>query len=94
MEARIYMGDSSFHRILRELASAPRPLVRLELAANGSIRGMKVSLTTGGREVLEGKDDWIQIRGVDRWLGGVHLQGREAAWRWACSTRRRTRRIA
>ncbi len=82
MEERIYMGDSSFHRILRELASAPRPLVRLEPAANGSIRGMKVSLTTGGREVLEGKDDWIQIRGVDRWLGGVHLQGREAAWRW------------
>jgi DNA-binding MarR family transcriptional regulator len=82
MEERIYMGDASFHRILRELASPPRPLVRLEPAANGSVRSMKVSLTTGGREVLEGKDDWIQIRGVDRWLGGVHLQGREAAWRW------------
>ncbi|HEX6903494.1 MAG TPA: hypothetical protein VF789_27500 [Thermoanaerobaculia bacterium] len=82
MEERIYMGDTSFHRILRELASPPRPLVRLEPAANGSVRGTKVFLTTGGREVLEGKDDWIQIRGVDRWLGGVHLQGREAVWRW------------
>lgn len=82
MEERVYMGDSSFYRILRELASSPRPLVRLEPATNGAVRGIKVFLTTGGREVLEGKDDWIQIRGIDRWLGGVHLQGSEAAWRW------------
>jgi len=20
--------------------------------------------------------------GIDLWLGGVHLQGKEAAWRW------------
>ena len=39
-------------------------------------------VTTSGREVLEGRDDWIRIRGIDRWLGGVHLQGPEAAWRW------------
>lgn len=82
MEERVYMGDSSFHRILRELASPPRPLVRLEPSASGSVRGMTVSITHGGREVLEGKDDWIQIRGVDRWLGGVHLHGQDAAWRW------------
>ncbi|HEY9422369.1 MAG TPA: hypothetical protein VIW92_13205 [Thermoanaerobaculia bacterium] len=82
MEERVYMGDSSFLRLLRDLASSPRPLVRLEPAANASIRGLQIVLTTGGREVLEGKDDWIQIRGVDRWLGGVHLQGSEASWRW------------
>ncbi len=41
-----------------------------------------MSLTATGREVLEGRDDWVRIRGIDRWLGGVHLQGPEAAWRW------------
>lgn len=82
MEERIYMGDTSFHRILRELASSPRPLVRLEPGANGALRALRISLTPTGREVLAGQDDWVRIRGIDRWLGGVHLRGPEAAWRW------------
>jgi hypothetical protein len=82
MEERIYMGDASFLQILRDLASPPRPLVRLEPAPNGALRAQRVSLTKTGREVLEGKDDWVHIRGIDRWLGGVHLQGSESAWRW------------
>jgi hypothetical protein len=82
MEERVYMGDSSFLRILRELASPPRPLLRLEPAQNGALRSTRVSLTATGREVLEGLDDWVGIHGIDRWLGGVHLKGREAAWRW------------
>jgi hypothetical protein len=82
MEERIYMGNSSFHRILRELAASPRPLVRLETGASGALRTLRISLTPTGREVLAGQDDWVRIRGIDRWLGGVHLQGPEAAWRW------------
>jgi hypothetical protein len=82
MEERVYMGDGSFHRILRELAAPPRPLVRLEAAPSAALRALRVSLTTSGREVLEERDDWVRSRGVDRWLGGVHLQGPEAAWRW------------
>jgi len=82
MEERIYLGDWSFYRILHELAVPPRPLLRIEPTASGTIRGQRVTLTATGREVLEGRDDWIRIRGIDRWLGGVHLQGPEAAWRW------------
>lgn len=82
MEERVYMGDCSFHRILRELAVPPRPLLRLEPAPTGALRALRISLTTSGREVLEERDDWVRIRGIDRWLGGVHLQGPEAAWRW------------
>ena len=82
MEERVYMGDWSFSRILRDLASLPRPLLRLEAAPSGAVRAQRVSLTGTGREVLDGRDDWVRIRGIDRWLGGVHLQGREAAWRW------------
>jgi hypothetical protein len=82
MEERIYMGDASFHRILRELAASPRPLVRLEPGANGALRALRIALTPTGREVLAGQDDWVRIRGIDRWFGGVHLHGSEAAWRW------------
>ena len=26
--------------------------------------------------------DAVRLRGIDTWLGGVHLRGREARWRW------------
>jgi hypothetical protein len=88
MEERVYMGDSSFDRILRELAAPPRPLLRLEPGAQGSLRSLRIALTASGRGVLEGRDDWVRSRGIDRWLGGVHLQGAESAWRWDTETKR------
>jgi hypothetical protein len=88
LEERAYMGDSSFLRILRELASPPRPLVRLEPAPNASPLPQWIAITTTGRDVLDGRDDWVRIRGIDRWLGGVHLQGPDAAWRWYEAGRR------
>jgi hypothetical protein len=24
----------------------------------------------------------VRLNGLDRWIGGVHLVGREARWRW------------
>jgi hypothetical protein len=82
MEERVFMGDVCFLRILRELAAPPWPLIRLEPSPSGSMRSLQVSLTANGRQVLEGAADWVRVRGIDRWLGGVHLEGREAAWRW------------
>jgi uncharacterized protein DUF1835 len=81
-EERPFMGDSSFLRFLRELAVRPRPLLRIEPGANESMRALAVRLTPTGLAVLEGREDWVRIHGVDRWLGGVHLHGAEAAWRW------------
>jgi len=39
-------------------------------------------LTDAGRAVLAGDRDWIEIGGSDRWLGGMHLEGSNTAWRW------------
>lgn len=91
MEERVFLGDLSFHRLLRELAAPPRPLLRLETAGGGSPRALRLSLTASGREVLAGRDDWVRMRGIDRWLGGVHLQGAESPWRWNSETGRLAR---
>jgi hypothetical protein len=81
-EERPFQGDASFHRCLAELSTDPRRLVRLDHDPAGSSRNQKVTLTATGQEVLTGRDDWVSIHGIDRWLGGVHLHGREAQWRW------------
>jgi hypothetical protein len=91
MEERPFLGDTPVHRLLRELAAPPRPLVRLDPGSQGSLRTLRIALTGSGREVLEGRDDWVRSRGIDRWLGGVHLQGAEAAWRWDAETGRAVR---
>jgi hypothetical protein len=80
LEEVIFMGDGSFYRILAELCSARHPLIQM---ADSSQSGLaEVTITEPGRRVVEGHADHIELNGIDRWLGGVHLKGDEAAWRW------------
>jgi hypothetical protein len=74
LEEQIFMGDGSFYRVLTALSSVRHPLVQ---KADG-----EVAITKAGRDVLEGRADHIGLTGIDRWLGGVHLEGDQAAWRW------------
>lgn len=67
------MGDSRFFGYIDRLAGARIPL----LERNGGI-----TLTVAGRDVLAARADAVHLNGIDRWLGGVHLHGREAEWRW------------
>ncbi len=39
-------------------------------------------ITDHGRAVLAGEQDFVIINGIDKWLGGIHLRGKESAWRW------------
>jgi hypothetical protein len=32
------------------------------------------SLTETGRRLLAGEVDWVEINGLDRWVGGIHLK--------------------
>jgi hypothetical protein len=45
-------------------------------------RHPRVHLTSAGRQALDGSADHVALNGIDRWIGGVHLQGRAARWRW------------
>jgi hypothetical protein len=86
-EDPIWLGDASFAWYLEELAAGQSPLVKLERDAAGdedrdATLTARVALTDVGRAVLDGREDRVRLNGIDRWLGGVYLQGREAAWRW------------
>ena len=74
-----YMGDTIFWDYLEALARGPVPLVSEDAAG--------ARLTNHGRDVLAGRTDAIALRGIDRWLGGVHLMSepaprRTSVWRW------------
>jgi hypothetical protein len=69
------MEDLSFFAILRELASAHFP-------SFGWRAMLDSSLTEVGSRVLELQEDHVHLSGVERWLGGVHLTGSDAVWRW------------
>jgi hypothetical protein len=91
-EDPIWMGDSTFIAQLAGLARGPHPLVtwadgapitRPECAdAPGDFIHRTVALTEAGRDVMLGRADRIRLNGIDRWLGGAHLHGDDAAWRW------------
>jgi len=79
-EESVYMGDSTFWHYMQRLS----PLLE------GFVPGQKrtpVALNLTGREVLAGQRDWVRHAGIDRWLGGVHLQGQAVGWRWDDTTR-------
>ena len=88
-----FMGDTPFWFHLFSLCAGKKPLLK---RANGgtfalptddpydaAFRDQQLVLTREGKKALAGQTDWIKInRGIDRWLGGVHLQGKNATWRW------------
>jgi hypothetical protein len=79
-EARPFLGDTWAFAALERLGRAEVPL----LAVDGGLvdHHSAVALTDAGRRVLEGAADHVGLNGIDRWIGGVHLVGREVAWRW------------
>jgi hypothetical protein len=62
-----FLGDTSVFARIADL----QPLLRLD---------GDVSLTEDGRRVLEGTADRVELVGIDRWIGGVHLT--DGTWRF------------
>lgn len=81
-------GDAQFYLELKQLADTSTPLLGL---SNSDDRGAlepammllsSFEITEHGRAVLGGDEDFVRSVGIDQWLGGIHLHGRESAWRW------------
>lgn len=91
-EEAVFLGDDTFAVYVERLSAGRKPLVLWEdgqiiRAPRGRSRAPEfwesnVMLTPLGRAVLEGAADQVELNGIDRWLGGVHLSGTEARYRW------------
>jgi hypothetical protein len=79
-----YITDSSLAALAETLSCTSPPLLTLDLsrAAEGDVLRGLVALTDSGRSVLAGQLDRVAICGIERWLGGVHLQSGGQLWRW------------
>jgi Domain of unknown function (DUF1835) len=69
------LGDVQFAACVRGLD----PLVRL---IGGDVMHAEVEITQLGRDVVAGDVDWLSVRPIDTWLGGVHLVEGRPLWRW------------
>jgi hypothetical protein len=87
-EELVFMGDTVFATYVQKLYKAETPLLVIEPGkvppANPHEAFWKanVCITSAGRAVLKGDEDMVRMNGIDRWLGGVYLTGKEVPWRW------------
>jgi len=79
-EDAFYLTDTALIELKDALMAASPPLLAEQ---NGAL-----ALTAAGRDVLEGRADRVALCGLDRWLGGVHLQGHARQWSWEPKRRR------
>jgi hypothetical protein len=83
-ERAYHMTDLSLLALAETLAGSSPSLLTLTGEAESGRKAFArtVSLTDHGRRVLAGELDRVAACGIDRWFGGVHLEGREVPWRW------------
>jgi len=81
-ETRPFLGDSWAFARMDRMAGARVPLLVVDSGGRPVDRHTGLRLTDAGARVLAGEADHVSLNGVDRWIGGVHLQGDGARWRW------------
>jgi hypothetical protein len=85
-EERPFMGDHWVWVAVDRMARGDNPLVVAPLPAQADITPefamQRYELTEAGEDVLDGRADYARLNGVDRWLGGVQLKGRDPEFRW------------
>jgi hypothetical protein len=104
-EERPFMGDDTYWSRLQTLTDGLYPLL-VPRASTGSaisqsgrdptpFAAQSFAITVEGRKVVSGDADQVILNGVDRWIGGVHLDGQTVPWRWDASfSPARLRRVA
>ena len=83
-EGAYYITDGSLASTASDLAATSPPLLFLRQPERGGEHRLagSVTLTGEGQGVLAGDHDRVEMCGIDRWLGGVHLQSGGPMWRW------------
>lgn len=82
------LGDAQLWLALQRLSGGRQPLLRIENGNSGGpeltpeiVHNAKFELTEPGKAVLGGDADFVELNGIDLWLGGVHLSPNNL-WRW------------
>lgn len=82
------LGDAQFWNDLQRMIKAKNPPITHTNMAGAKptleyVVQPKASfaLTETGKAILHGESDFIEINGIDQWLGGVHLRPGNL-WRW------------
>jgi Domain of unknown function (DUF1835) len=82
------LGDYAAWQDLQQMAGAAHPLIVISGydEGDGASRASRMHrarfvLTEAGARVLNDESDFIEVNGIDRWLGGVHLCA-DTLWRW------------
>lgn len=83
---RFGFGDGEFLRHLKHLASVAVPVITMIGEEKANPPKALFALTPAGRNVMEGKVNFIEINNAGFWLGGAHLT-RERMWRWNADLR-------
>lgn len=83
-ERMYHVSDLTLAGMADDLARTTPPLVTIDRSNQRAGRALDVhvALTDAGRSTLAGHMDRVALCGVDRWLGGVHLQPGQPVWRW------------
>ncbi len=87
-ESAYGLGDAQLWCALKRLGTAREAVITINNPANSQpttkpnhYYDFSFTLTEIGKSVLVGTRDYIDLNGIDRWLGGVHLVD-DAVWRW------------
>lgn len=83
------MGDLEFWHVLASMATGPSPLLDVQgtvpfadfKRTAAEFRESVLQLTRFGQEVLAGERDFADSGSLDKWVGGIRLQG-IPSWRW------------
>jgi hypothetical protein len=77
-EPLTFMGDTFYWRLLEQLATGVQPAVNLHKRGDKPNQWW-ISLSEIGRRLLANEVDWVEINGIDRWVGGIHLNTQQGA---------------
>ena len=82
------LGDAQFWNDLRRMSVAEKPLLKIKdgnasnpKLTSENIHQITFEITEAGADVLNAQADFVEMNGIDTWLGGVRLLGKKI-WRW------------
>ena len=74
-----FMGDTSYWKVLDDLAHAPQPAIVLNQHGEQP-KDWDTQLTPWGHELVKGGAHWLECSPVPRWVGGVSIDTGKPVW--------------